>query len=147
MAINDAHLEIRMPGELWSPASSTRPRRQGANKITSQPPTKAKITKYSGRAEREPITILRTAAESIAGSSTPKRDQYNAWAQTHPSNQQPANAGAGYCLLTGQAHTVYLKITSITAPQGNGTVNAHAIGIRRASEPSLASTKRMLLSS
>ena len=113
MAINDGHLEIRMPGELWSPASSIRPRRQGANKITSQPPTKAKITKYSGHAEREPIT-------------TTKRDQCNAWAQTHPSNQQPADAGAGYCLLTGQGHIVYLKITA-SRPQGNSTANAHAI--------------------
>jgi hypothetical protein len=126
MAINDAQLKIRMRGELWSPASRTRPRRQGANKIVSQRRS-SKITKYSGHAERGPITIVRTAAESVAGSSTPTRPQFNAWAMAHPNNQRPAKAGAVYCLLTRLDHTVNLKITSITAPLGDGTVNAHAI--------------------
>jgi hypothetical protein len=59
-------------------------------------------------------------------SSAPSGAQCSTWAQTHPSTEQTANAGTGYCLLTGQGHTVYLLVTSVSQSAGNGTVRAHA---------------------
>jgi hypothetical protein len=58
------------------------------------------------------------------GSAAPTRNQCNTWTQTHQATQQPANAGTGYCLLTGQGHTVYLLVTSVN--QGTSTVYAQA---------------------
>lgn len=61
-------------------------------------------------------------------SSAPTRDHCSTWAQTHPSTSEQPYVGTGYCLITGQGHTVYLKVTKITpATFGNGTVYADAI--------------------
>jgi hypothetical protein len=48
-------------------------------------------------------------------SSPPTRDQCNVRAQTQGNFEQPAETGRGYCLITEQGHTAYLKITSIDA--------------------------------
>lgn len=45
----------------------------------------------------------------------PMRDECNLLTQTQGDSQQPAATGEKYCLLTGQGHTVYLKITNIDA--------------------------------
>jgi hypothetical protein len=45
----------------------------------------------------------------------PTRDRCNVLVQTQGDYQQPAETGWRYCILTGQGHTVYLKITSIDA--------------------------------
>jgi len=55
----------------------------------------------------------------------PTRDQCNVSAQTQGDYQQPAEVGQRYCLLTGQGHTVYLKITSIDN-SNTGDVKAYA---------------------
>ena len=45
--------------------------------------------------------------------SLPSRDECNVSAQTQGDYQQPAEVGQRYCLVTGQGHTAYLKITSV----------------------------------
>jgi len=54
---------------------------------------------------------IRIAAWTKNG--TPGRDECNALAQAQGNFEQPAETGGQYCLLTGQGHTVYLKITRI----------------------------------
>ena len=43
----------------------------------------------------------------------PTRDKCNVLAQAQGNFEQPAEVGGEYCLLTGQGHTVYLRITKI----------------------------------
>jgi hypothetical protein len=43
----------------------------------------------------------------------PTRGNCNVLAQAQGNFEQPAEPGGEYCLLTGQGHTVYLKITRI----------------------------------
>jgi len=60
-------------------------------------------------------------------SFTPNRDQCNTLVQDHPSSQQPAETGTGYCVLTGQGHTAYLQITDINSDVADGTLYANVI--------------------
>ena len=55
----------------------------------------------------------------------PARDKCNTLVQAQGDYQQPAETGWGYCILTGQGHTVYLKITNIDT-SNLGDVKAYA---------------------
>lgn len=59
------------------------------------------------------------------GSHPPTYRQCHVWAQTHPNSSQPAETNTSYCIVTGQGHTAYLKITSIDPNTDSGTVNAN----------------------
>jgi hypothetical protein len=60
------------------------------------------------------------------GHNPPTFSECHVWAETHPNSTQPAETGTSYCILTGQGHTAYLKITSIDNTD-LGTVNANVI--------------------
>jgi hypothetical protein len=60
-------------------------------------------------------------------SFTPNRDQCNTSLQNHPSSQQPAETGTGYCVLTGQSHTAYLQVTNINSDVAGGTLYANVL--------------------